>query len=84
MVKSEIAEGKRPVPEPNKDHFTVIRAYSTERTEKFVRDLRTGTRQPDVKSVLGKGMLDEFILAYLRKQDAQVMWEDRYPPTFPY
>ncbi|MBX3085580.1 MAG: AAA family ATPase [Anaerolineae bacterium] len=84
VVKAEIAEGKRPAPEPNKEHFTVIRAYSIERTEKFVRDLRTGTRQPDVKSVLGKGMLDEFILAYLRKQDAQVMWEDRYPPTFPY
>jgi ATP-dependent Clp protease ATP-binding subunit ClpC len=84
QIKADIGTGKRPAPEPNREHFTVIRAYSTDRAEKFIRDLRTGIRQPDVKAVLGKGMLDEFILGLLRKQDTQVQWEDRYPPTFPY
>jgi hypothetical protein len=31
-----------------------------------------------------RGVLDEFILAYLTTEEAEVGWEDRYPPTFPF
>lgn len=82
LVKAEITEGKRP--EPQRDPYAVIRTYSLERTEKFIRDMRTSVRLANVKEVMGKGLLDEFILAYLRTEEANVAWEDRFPPTFPY
>ena len=37
-----------------------------------------------LKDVMQRGMLDEFILAYLKTEEAEVSWEDRYPPTFPF
>jgi ATP-dependent Clp protease ATP-binding subunit ClpC len=81
-IKTEIAEGKRA--EPTQLPPSVIRTYSLERTEKFIRDMRTGIRTGNIKDVMGKGMLDEFILAYLRTDEPQMAWEDRFPPTFPY
>jgi protein subunit release factor B len=81
-VKAEILQGKRA--EPPQAKYTVIRTYSLERTEKYIRDLRTGLRLANVKDVMGKGLLDELILAYLQTDQANVTWEDRFPPTFPY
>ncbi len=34
--------------------------------------------------VMGRGMIDELILAYLRSEEAALGWEDRFPPTFPF
>ncbi|MBX3063001.1 MAG: AAA family ATPase [Anaerolineae bacterium] len=85
FIKSEIMEGRRPEPESEtrKPGYTIIRDYSLDKTERYARDLRTGVRLTDTKSVFG-GAMDEFILAYLRTQDSTILWEDRYPPTFPY
>lgn len=82
IIKTEIAEGKRA--EPAKENLTVVRTYSLDRPEKFIRDLRTGMRLTNIKEVMGKGQLDELILAYLQTEEASVTWEDRFPPTFPY
>jgi len=82
IAKVEIAEGKRA--EPQKEKLTIIRNYSLERTEKYVRDLRTGVRLSNVKEVMGKGLLDELILAFLQTEESNVTWEDRFPPTFPF
>jgi ATP-dependent Clp protease ATP-binding subunit ClpC len=81
-IKTDIAEGQRP--EPPQERHSVIRVYSLDRGDKFVRDQRTGVRTTHIKDVMARGQIDEFILAYLRSEEAQVGWEDRYPPTFPY
>jgi PCRF domain len=81
-IKQEISDGKRP--EPQHTPYPVIRVYSLDRTEKFIRDARTGVRLTNTRDVMGKGLLDEFILAYLRTEEANMSWEDRFPPTFPY
>jgi protein subunit release factor A len=81
-IKTDIAEGQRP--EPPQERHSVIRVYSLDRGEKFVRDQRTGVRSTHIKDVMTRGQIDEFILAYLRSEEAQVGWEDRYPPTFPF
>ncbi len=81
-IKTEIAEGERPQP-PQEKH-SVIRVYSLDRGEKFVRDQRTNVRLSAIKDVMQKGKIDEFILAYLKSEEADITWEDRYPPTFPF
>jgi ATP-dependent Clp protease ATP-binding subunit ClpA len=81
-IKTDIAEGRQPQP-PVEKH-SVIRVYSLDRSEKFVRDQRTGVRLTAVKDVMQRGKIDELILAYLKSEEAQVGWEDRYPPTFPF
>ncbi|MBN1966001.1 MAG: AAA family ATPase [Anaerolineae bacterium] len=81
-IKTDIAEGRQSQP-PQEKHY-VIRVYSLDRGEKFVRDQRTGLRQTNIKDVMQRGKIDEFILAFLRSEEAQVGWEDRYPPTFPF
>ncbi len=81
-MKTEIADGDRP--QPAQEKLSVIRLYSLDRGEKYVRDQRTGLRLSQVKDVMQKGRIDEFILAYLKTEEAQVGWEDRYPPTFPF
>ncbi len=81
-IKADIAAGKRPPP-PAEKH-SVIRTYALDRSDKYIRDMRTGVRLPNVKDVLEKGLLDEFILAYLKTEEAAIAWEDRFPPTFPF
>lgn len=51
----------------------IIRTYQFE-GERSVRDLRTGVRISQVAAVLD-GELDEFILAYLRDEEAKQAWE---------
>jgi protein subunit release factor B len=51
----------------------VIRVYAPD-GDRFVRDLRTGVRTTQVREVL-EGELDEFILAYLRTEEADAAWE---------
>ncbi|HRE46808.1 MAG TPA: AAA family ATPase [Aggregatilineales bacterium] len=80
-VLGEIAAGRRDAPPPEK--YTVIRVYALDRSEVYIRDLRTGLRVRDVKAVL-KGGIDPFILAYLRTEEAALTWEDRFPTTFPF
>ncbi|CAG0974418.1 ATP-dependent Clp protease ATP-binding subunit ClpC [Anaerolineae bacterium] len=80
-VKEEITAGLRDAPQPEKQQ--IIRLYTLDRGERFVRDLRTGLRLTQIKEVL-KGMIDPFILAFLRTEESDVTWEDRFPPTFPY
>jgi ATP-dependent Clp protease ATP-binding subunit ClpC len=81
-IKTEIAEGRQPAP-PQERH-EVIRVYSLERGDRFVRDQRTGVRLSNIKDVMQRGLIDEFILAFLQSEDAGISWEDRYPPTFPF
>ena len=81
-IRMEIAEGKRQPP-PAEKH-SVIRAYALDRSERYIRDMRTGVRLANVKDVLGKGLLDEFILAYLQSEETATAWEDRFPQTFPF
>ena len=40
------------------------------------RDMRTSVRLSNVDDVLAKGLLDEFILAYLENEEANVTWEN--------
>ncbi len=49
--------------------YSVIRTYALGKTDKYIRDLRTGVRLTNVKEVMGKGMLDDFILAYLHQEE---------------
>jgi ATP-dependent Clp protease ATP-binding subunit ClpA/protein subunit release factor A len=81
-IKTDITEGRQPPPAQEK--HSVIRVYSLDRAEKFVRDQRTSVRMTGVKDVMRRGKIDEFILAFLKSEEAQVGWEDRYPPTFPF
>ncbi len=81
-IKTEIAEGKRQPP-PAEKH-SVIRTYALERSDRYIRDARTGVRLANVKEVMNKGLLDEFILAYLQSEEASVAWDDRFPQTFPF
>jgi protein subunit release factor A len=83
-IKVEIEEGKRPPPPMEK--LTVIRIYSLDKGqgERFIRDIRTNLRTVQIKDVIEKGQLDDFILAFLEQEEASGSWEDRYPPTFPY
>lgn len=81
-IKVDIEQGRRPAP-PN-EKLTVIRLYSLEKqNERFIRDMRTNTRTAEIKAVMDKGQIDDFILSYLEKEDSGG-WEDRFPPTFPY
>ena len=52
--------------------------------ERFIRDIRTNVRTVQIKEVMEKGQLDDFILAFLEQEEAAGTWEDRFPPTFPY
>lgn len=82
-IKAEIASGQRP--QPPQERHAVIRLYSLDRGEKFVRDQRTGVRLTNIKGIMQKGQIDPLILAYLREQeDGPPHWEDRNPPTFPF
>lgn len=82
-IRVDIDEGRRNAP-PNEKH-TIIRTYSLEKQgERFIRDMRTNVRTAQVKEVMEKGDLDDFILAYIEKEEANVGWEDRFPPTFPF
>jgi len=81
-IKDEIATGKRQPP-PAQKH-TVIRTYALDRSDRYIRDMRTGVRLPNVKDVMEKGLIDEFILAYLQTEERSVAWEDRFPQTFPF
>jgi protein subunit release factor B len=82
-IKVDIDEGRRPAPPAEK--LTIIRTYSFDRPgERFIRDTRTNVRIVQVKEVMEKGQIDEFILAYLDKEERNVGWEDRFPPTFPF
>ena len=81
-IKHEIAAGKRQAP-PAEKH-SVIRTYALDRADRYIRDMRTDVRLSNVNDVLSKGLLDEFILAYLENEEANVTWEDRFPRTFPF
>jgi ATP-dependent Clp protease ATP-binding subunit ClpC len=81
-IKIDIAGGRHPPP-PQERH-SVIRVYSLDAGERFVRDQRTGVRLTDLKDVMQRGKIDEFILAYLMSEEGMVSWEDRFPPTFPF
>ncbi|NJL92796.1 MAG: hypothetical protein HC915_03265 [Anaerolineae bacterium] len=82
-IKVDIAEGRRPAPPEEK--LSVVRHYSLERQgERFIRDTRTNLRTVQVREVVEKGRLDDFILAYLELSERGVGWEDRFPPTFPF
>lgn len=82
-IRVDIDEGRRNAP-PNEKH-TVVRTYSLEKqAERFIRDMRTNVRTVQVKEVMEKGHIDDFILAYIEKEEANVGWEDRFPPTFPF
>jgi protein subunit release factor B len=81
-IKTDINEGRQAAP-PQEKH-SVIRVYSLDRQERFIRDQRTNIRTTAIKDVMQRGVLDEFILAYLKTEEAEVGWEDRYPPTFPF
>ncbi|NLX10114.1 MAG: AAA domain-containing protein [Chloroflexi bacterium] len=81
-IKTDISEGRRP--QPSAEKHTVIRVYSLDRNEKFVRDQRTGVRLTSIKDVMQRGQIDPFILAYLKSEEANIGWEDRFPPTFPF
>lgn len=81
-IKTDIAEGRQPQP-PQEKHL-VIRAYSLDKSDRFVRDLRTNVRLTNIKDVMERGRIDELILAFLRSEEGAPRWEDRYPPTFPF
>lgn len=51
----------------------IIRVYQFD-GERFVRDLRTQVKTSDIGGVL-EGSLDDFILAYLREEEAQQAWQ---------
>ena len=53
----------------------VIRLYVRE-GERMVKDLGTGMRTTQVNQVF-EGAIDEFILAYLKTQEASDAWERR-------
>jgi protein subunit release factor B len=65
--KQRAAQTKAPEPE-------VIRVYQFE-GERSVRDLRTRMKVNDPQTVLD-GNLDDFILAYLREEEAAEAWND--------
>lgn len=67
MTKKQLAT-LPPPPEP-----AVVRVYQVE-GEKQARDLRTQLKVSDVAAVLGGG-LDDFILAYLRDEEARAAWK---------
>lgn len=82
-IKLDILQGRRPSPPQEKQ--TIVRSYSlSKHGTRFIRDMRTGIRTTRVKDVMEKGKLDEFILAILQKDHGKVVWEDRFPPTFPF
>jgi ATP-dependent Clp protease ATP-binding subunit ClpC len=81
-IKIDITEGRQS--QPAQEKHSVIRVYSLDRGEKFIRDQRTAVRLTSVKDVMQRGMIDEFILSYLKSDEGQTGWEDRYPPTFPF
>jgi ATP-dependent Clp protease ATP-binding subunit ClpA/predicted RNase H-like HicB family nuclease len=68
MTKRQLAALPRPA------EAEVVRVYQVE-GEHMVRDLRTQTRTTSVSDVLG-GQLDEFILAYLRDEEAGKAWSE--------
>ncbi len=82
QIKGEIAAGKRKMP-PAEKH-SVVRTYALERSDRYIRDMRTGVRLANVKDFFSKGLLDEFILAYLEQEEKSIAWEDRFPKTFPF
>jgi ATP-dependent Clp protease ATP-binding subunit ClpC len=82
QIKAEIAAGKRQPP-PAEKH-SVIRTYALDRSDRYIRDMRTSVRLSNIKDFFAKGLLDEFILAYLEQEEKTVAWEDRFPRTFPF
>jgi protein subunit release factor B len=52
----------------------IIRVYQVD-GDRFVRDLRTHVKTSDVSGVL-EGSLDDFILAYLREEEAKRAWQE--------
>jgi hypothetical protein len=85
-IKHDLAEtlAERIKEIPARNLHSVIRTYALDRADRYIRDMRTDVRLSNVKDVLNKGLLDEFILAYLENKEAQVTWEDRFPRTFPF
>jgi protein subunit release factor A len=81
-IKTDINEGRQLAP-PQEKH-SVIRTYSLDKADRYIRDQRTGVRVTNIKDVMERGMIDEFILAYLKSEEANIGWEDRFPPTFPF
>ncbi|MCD4686274.1 MAG: AAA family ATPase, partial [Anaerolineae bacterium] len=75
-IKTDIAEGRQP--QPASERHAVIRVYSLDRSDTFIRDQRTNVRKTHIKQVMQQGQLDAFILAYLRTVEAKIGWEDRY------
>lgn len=67
MTKRQLAA----LPKPSEPEL--VRVYQFE-GEHLVRDPRTQTRTTDIMSVLN-GQLDDFILAYLREEEAKKAWE---------
>ena len=53
----------------------IIRLYAPE-GNRFARDLRTGVETTQVREVF-EGMLDEFILAYLKTEEAAAAWTEQ-------
>jgi hypothetical protein len=58
-------------PPAEDDPAAVIRGYSEGR-HVFVRDTRTGLRTSDVEGVLERGLIDDFLVAELRREEATV------------
>ena len=49
----------------------MIRGYSEGR-HVFVKDTRTGLQTADVEGVLERGLIDDFLVAELRREEATV------------
>jgi protein subunit release factor B len=64
------ARQREKLPQPSEPD--VVRVYQIE-GERLVRDLRTQIKTTNVAEVL-EGTLDDFILAYLREEEAKQAW----------
>jgi peptide chain release factor 2 len=66
------ARQREKLPQPSEPE--VVRVYQVE-GERLVRDLRTQIKTSNVAEVL-EGTLDDFILAYLREEEAKQAWRE--------
>jgi hypothetical protein len=72
LARVTVSEGGMPFEPPAYDDpATVIRGYSEGR-HVFVKDTRTGLRTADVEGVLERGLIDDFLVAELRREEATV------------
>ena len=72
LARVTVSEAGLPFEPPaDDDPATVIRGYSEGR-HIFVKDTRTGLRTADVEGVLERGLIDDFLVAELRREEATV------------